>query len=175
MVAARRWALAGFLLAFVLALPVRGAVVFETDWLSIRIDDTGAVRGMLDRRAGVNYGVSPQPAPLLALRIGGQASRTDWARRLAEPYSWMQRQPDTAGSSTPRRSTAASLWAARPSGMDRLTVVLHEMGHVPRQEGHLLSQEFRVMMSLWHGGCSGTFMTSGPPSNGGVVLPPGQG
>ncbi|MCL5281418.1 MAG: alpha-L-fucosidase [Planctomycetes bacterium] len=72
MVAARRRALTGLLLSLVLAIAVRGAVVFETEWLSIQIDDTGAVRGLVDRRGGVNYGVPPQPAPLLALRTDGQ-------------------------------------------------------------------------------------------------------
>lgn len=72
MVAEQRSALMGLLFSLVLALPLRGAVVFETEWLSIQIDDTGAVRGLVDRRSAVNYGVSLQPAPLLALRIGGQ-------------------------------------------------------------------------------------------------------
>jgi hypothetical protein len=72
MVAERRSALMGVVLSLALALPIRGAVGFKTEWLSIQIDDTGAVRGLVDRRGGVNYAVSPQPAPLLALRIGGQ-------------------------------------------------------------------------------------------------------
>ncbi len=72
MVAERRRALMGLVLSLMLALPLPGAVVFETEWLSIQIDDTGAVRGLVDRRAGVNYGVLQQSAPLLALRIGGQ-------------------------------------------------------------------------------------------------------
>ncbi len=75
MVAERRRGLAGLLLSFALALPMHGAVVFETEWLSIQIDDTGAVRGLVDRRGGVNYGVPQRPAPLLALRIGGQFQR----------------------------------------------------------------------------------------------------
>lgn len=72
MVAERRRALIGLLLLFAVAIPIRGAAVFETEWLSIQIDDTGAVRGLADRRERVNYGVPQQPAPLLALRIGGQ-------------------------------------------------------------------------------------------------------
>jgi hypothetical protein len=72
MVAERRGTLMGLLFLLVLTLPVRGTVVFETEWLSIQIDDTGAVCGLTDRRGGVNYGVSQQPAPLLALRIGRQ-------------------------------------------------------------------------------------------------------
>lgn len=71
MVAERSRALTGLLLSLVLALAVRGAVVFETEWLSIQLDDTGG-RGLADRRERVNYGVPQQPAQLLALRIGGQ-------------------------------------------------------------------------------------------------------
>jgi hypothetical protein len=39
MVAERSRALTGLLLSLVLALAVRGAVVFETEWLSIHLDD----------------------------------------------------------------------------------------------------------------------------------------
>ncbi len=53
MVAERRRGLAGLLFSLALALPVRGAVVFETQWLSIQIDDTGAVRCLAGRRGVV--------------------------------------------------------------------------------------------------------------------------
>jgi len=52
--------------------PVRAEVVFETQWLSIQIDDTGSVRGLRERGGGINYGISQRPAPLLAIRIAGQ-------------------------------------------------------------------------------------------------------
>jgi len=55
-----------------LAIPIRAEVVFETKHLGVRIDDTGALRGLLDRRTGVNYQAPDQSAPLLSVRIAGQ-------------------------------------------------------------------------------------------------------
>lgn len=55
-----------------LAIPTCAEVVFETEHFAVRIDDTGAVRGLLDRRNGVNYQAPDQSAPLLCIRIAGQ-------------------------------------------------------------------------------------------------------
>ncbi len=68
----KKWALTGLLFLFVLATPALAEVAFETKYLSIRIDDTGAVRDLVDRDSGVNFLASQQPAPLLAVRIAGQ-------------------------------------------------------------------------------------------------------
>jgi hypothetical protein len=60
-----RWGspLTGLLFLLALAIPVRAEAVFETECLSIQMDDTGAVRGLLDRRRGMNHMASQQPAP----------------------------------------------------------------------------------------------------------------
>ena len=72
MLVERKWVLTGLLSLLALAIPVRAEVVFETECLSIQIDDTGAVRGLLNRSGGVNYMALQQPAPLLGIRIAGQ-------------------------------------------------------------------------------------------------------
>ncbi len=64
--------LMGPLFLLVLAIPARAEVVFETECLSIRIDDTGTVRSLLNRASGTNYVTPQQPAPLLSVRIAGQ-------------------------------------------------------------------------------------------------------
>jgi hypothetical protein len=63
---------AGLLFLLVLATWARAGAGFETQGLSIQLDDTGAVRGLRDRGTGVDYVASQQPAPLLALRVAGQ-------------------------------------------------------------------------------------------------------
>jgi hypothetical protein len=68
----RTWALVCLLFLPVLAIPVRAEVAFETGSLAIQLDDTGAVRGLLDRSRGVNYAASGESSPLLAVRIAGQ-------------------------------------------------------------------------------------------------------
>ena len=55
-----------------LALPISAEVLFETAHFAIRIDDTGAVKGLLDRGNGVNYQAPDQSAPLLSIRVAGQ-------------------------------------------------------------------------------------------------------
>lgn len=72
MLVVRKWVLVGLLFLLVRAVPVRAEVALETDCFALQIDDTGAVRGMLDRGSGVNYVALDQPSPLLAMRIAGQ-------------------------------------------------------------------------------------------------------
>ncbi len=54
-----------------LAIPICSGIDFETKHLAIRVDDTGALRGLLDRQDGADY-QGDQPAPLLSLRIAGE-------------------------------------------------------------------------------------------------------
>jgi len=56
---------------FGLAIPTCSGIEFETKHLAIRIDDAGALRGLLDRRDGANY-QADRPAPLLSLRVAGE-------------------------------------------------------------------------------------------------------
>ena len=55
-----------------LAIPIGAEVLFETAHLAIRIDDTGAVKGLLDHGNSVNYQAPDQSAPLLSIRVAGQ-------------------------------------------------------------------------------------------------------
>jgi len=68
----RKWVLICLLFVLVLAVPVRAEVVLKTDCFALQIDDTGAVRGLLDRGSGVNYVALDQPSPLLTIRMVGQ-------------------------------------------------------------------------------------------------------
>ncbi|MGE5294573.1 MAG: hypothetical protein ACM3VT_07080 [Solirubrobacterales bacterium] len=72
MMAGRKWVLSGLVLSFVVAMPVHAEVVFETESLSVQIDDTGVVRGLVDHGSGTNYSSDNQSSPLLSIRIGGQ-------------------------------------------------------------------------------------------------------
>ncbi len=55
-----------------LTVPLGAGVGFETEYLSIQVDNTGVVQGLSDRTSGVNFLPSGQPAPLLSLRIDGR-------------------------------------------------------------------------------------------------------
>ncbi len=68
----RKRIFAGLLSLLALAVPAGAEVLFETASLSIRIDDTGTVRSLLDRRSGVDYGAAQQPTPLLSIRVAGR-------------------------------------------------------------------------------------------------------
>jgi len=72
MLVEKKWVLTSLLSLLALAIPVHAEAELETESLSIHIDDKGAIRGLLDRRSGVNYIALQQPAPLLGLRIAGQ-------------------------------------------------------------------------------------------------------
>jgi hypothetical protein len=72
MAVAARWAFVCFLSSVVWGSPIHAEVVFETECLAVRIDDTGAVRSMMDRSSQREYLAAEQPSPLLGIRIGGQ-------------------------------------------------------------------------------------------------------
>lgn len=59
-------------LLFVPVIPTGAEVLLETAMMSIRIDDTGSIRSLLDRGSGADYIVPRQPAPLLSLRVAGR-------------------------------------------------------------------------------------------------------
>ncbi|MDY0357286.1 MAG: hypothetical protein RBR19_15495 [Sedimentisphaerales bacterium] len=64
--------LACLALLFVPVIPTDAEVLLETAKMSIRIDDTGSIRSLLDRGSGADYVVPRQPAPLLSLRVAGR-------------------------------------------------------------------------------------------------------
>ena len=47
----------------VLAVPAGAEIVLEAEYFAIRIDDAGAVRGLVDRRDGANYQATDQLGP----------------------------------------------------------------------------------------------------------------
>ena len=55
-----------------LAGPAGAEIVLEAEHLAVRIDDVGAVRGLVGRRNGINYQPPDQSAPLLRIRVAGQ-------------------------------------------------------------------------------------------------------
>ena len=85
--------LACLALLFVPVIPTDAEVLLETAKMSIRIDDTGSIRSLLDRGSGADYVVPRQPAPLLSLRVAGrlqapeamhQLSRLPWPGNVAQ-------------------------------------------------------------------------------------------
>jgi hypothetical protein len=55
-----------------LVVPSDADISLEAEHFVISIDDTGIVRGMVDRSDDADYQASDQPAPLLSIRIAGQ-------------------------------------------------------------------------------------------------------
>jgi len=145
MLMTRAWALTCLLSLFAFSIPVRAEVVLETSHLSIRLDDTGSVRGLLDRDAGVDYVASPQPAPLLSLRIAGQYQAPQ-AMRLDEPEGILTlhyAQDTTAVVRTVTRTTHVSFEVLSVDSTQRVELVV--WGPYPTRIGDTIGETVGVV------------------------------
>jgi len=145
MLMTRAWVFTCSLFLFALSIPLRAGAVLETAHLSIRLDDTGSVRGLLDRNTGVDYIASQQPAPLLSIRIAGHYQAPQ-AMRFDEPEGILTLQYAQDATAVVRTVTKATHVAFEVLSVDSTqTVELVVWGPYPTRIGDTIGETVGVV------------------------------